>query len=176
MTRLNSNTLTSRKETGKKIILPLIPHTVKVIKNWLRRPKRSKNRGENCTSIKTRSSTNHISQIHCCVNQSKENHGTLHRICFPEKAGTMLQKAIREDSLSPLNFSILKTRVLVMWAPSLVAGQRLLRLKSEGKIISCFSLLINCGEVWRITPASVRWGSLEGKVDPRDRTQIYQQL
>jgi len=179
MTRLNSNMLTSRKETGKKIILPLVPHTVKVIKKTDWEGQKEARTGNKIAPASKPGvvPTTYLSQIHCCVNQSKENHRTLHRICFPEKVGTMLQKAIKEDSLSLLKFSILKNRVLVMWTPCLVVGQRLLRPDWNQKeqlflVFHCY--VINCGEVWRITPASVRWGGLEGKVDPRDRTQIYQ--
>lgn len=46
MTRLNSNMLTSRKETGKKIILPLVPHTVKVIKKLTKKAKKKQEQGK----------------------------------------------------------------------------------------------------------------------------------
>lgn len=43
ITRLSSNMLASKKENGDGVILSLVPHAVKVIKNLTMKAKRSKN-------------------------------------------------------------------------------------------------------------------------------------
>lgn len=43
ITKLSSNMLVSKKENGDGVMLPLVPHAVKVLKNLTVKAKRSKN-------------------------------------------------------------------------------------------------------------------------------------
>lgn len=112
MTRLNSNMLTSRKVTGKKKkknhITTCSTHCQSHQKTDWEGQKEARTGNKIAPASKPGVVPTTYHRYTAVWTKAKKNHRTFHRICFPEKSGMMLQKAIREHSLGLLKFSIVK--------------------------------------------------------------------